>query len=285
MSEHGRLFDDVAEAYDRFRPGYPAALIDEACSIGDLATGSRVLDIGCGTGKLTAALAERGLVVEAVDPGPRMVQIARRYVPTARFHVASFEDVELASGAFDAAFSAMAFHWVAPEVSWSKAARVLRPGGLLALLWYINGSTELDAALLAVWRAVLPEAADWPSRDDPTMWEGAQRRRGNVSELWSWLASRDLARPEAAHLFTDVRLSKRPVEVVESIEEVIGHVRTTTAYLRLDGERRRVLERSLADAVEARGGTYRSTHLATLVTARAAGPGAVERRSSHVWTG
>ena len=271
MTEHGRLFDDVAEAYDRFRPSYPASLIDEACSIGGLGAGSRVLEIGCGTGKLTAALAERGLDVEAVDPGPRMVEIARRHVPTARFHVANFEDVGLAPGAFDAAFSAMAFHWVAPDVSWSKAARVLRPGGLLALIWYINGSTELDAALLAAWRAVLPEAADWPSRDDATLWEAAQERRGNVSELWSSLASRDLARPEAADLFTGVRLSKLPVEIVESTEEVIGHVRTTTAYLRLDAERQGVLEQSLAEVVEARGGTYRSTHFATLVTARAVG--------------
>jgi SAM-dependent methyltransferase len=272
VTERGRLFDGVAEAYDRFRPSYPAPLIDEACSIGGLEAGSRVLDLGCGTGKLTVALAERGLDVEALDPGPRMVEIARRHVPTARFHIAGFEEADLPSGAFDAVFSAMAFHWVAPDVGWSKAARVLRPGGLLALIWYINGSTELDAALLAVWRAVLPEAADWPSRDDPAMWEAAQGRRGNVSELWSWLANRDLARPEAAGLFTDVRLSKLPVEIAESTNEVIGHVRTTTAYMRLDAERQGILERRLADVVEARGGTYHSTHFATLVTARVAGP-------------
>jgi SAM-dependent methyltransferase len=271
MTEHGRLFDDVADAYDRFRPGYPASLIEEACSIGDLRAGSRVLEIGCGTGKLTAALVERGLAVEAVDPGPRMVEIARRHVPAAQFHIAGFEDVELPSGAFDAAFSATAFHWVAPDVSWSKAARLLRPGGLLALIWYIGGSMELDTEVLAAWRAVLPEAADWPSRDEQTLWDGAQARRGNVSELWSWLGRRDIARPEAADLFTDARLSKMPVETVESAEEMIGQVRTTSAYLRLDAERQGVLERRLADLVEAEGGTYRSTHFATLVTARAAG--------------
>jgi ubiquinone/menaquinone biosynthesis C-methylase UbiE len=110
VTEHGRLFDDVAEAYDRFRPSSLASLIDEACSIGGLEAGSRVLDIGCGTGKLTAALAERGLDVEAVDPGPRMVEIARRHVPTARFHIAGFEEAELPSEAFDAVFSALAFH-------------------------------------------------------------------------------------------------------------------------------------------------------------------------------
>jgi SAM-dependent methyltransferase len=272
VTEHGRLFDDVAEAYDRFRPSYPASLVDEACSIGGLAAGSRVLEIGCATGKLTVALAERGLDVEAVDPAPRMVQIARRHVPSARFHIASFEDVELPSGAFDAAFSATAFHWVAPEVSWCKTARLLRPGGLLALIWYVGGSMELDTEILAAWRAVPPEAADWPTRDDRTFLEGAQERRGNVSELWSWLGRRDLTRPEAADLFTDVHMSTELIDTAESAEELIGHIRTTSAYLRLDAERRGVLERSVADLIEAQGGTYRSSHFATLVTARAAGP-------------
>jgi SAM-dependent methyltransferase len=271
MTEHGRLFDGVADDYDRFRPSYPPSLIDEACSIGGLEAGSRVLEIGCGTGKLTADLVARGLAVDAVDPGPRLVDIARRRNPRVRFHVAAFEDVELAPGAFDAAFSATAFHWVAPEVGWSKAAHVLGPGGLLALIWYIGGSLELDTEVLAAWRAVLPEAADWPTRDDQTLWEGAQGRRDNVSELWSWLGRRDISRPEAAELFTDVRLSKVPVETMESAAEMIGQVRTTSAYLRLDDERRRILERRLADLVEAEGGTHRSMHFATLVTAQAAG--------------
>ena len=48
-------------------PGYPASLVDEACSIGDLGTGSRVLEIGCATGKLTGALAERGLDVRTTS--------------------------------------------------------------------------------------------------------------------------------------------------------------------------------------------------------------------------
>ena len=125
------------------------------------------------------------------------------------FHVGRFEDVELPDGGFGAVFSATAFHSGDPAVGWSKAARVLRPGGILALLAYIGGRSELDAGFLAAWREVLPEAARWSSRDERTLWEGAEARRGNVSELWAWLAQRELATAEAAELFGDARGSRR----------------------------------------------------------------------------
>jgi SAM-dependent methyltransferase len=266
----GELFDAIAEDYDRFRPGYPPALVDEACAIAGLRPGSPVLEIGCGTGQLTVALAERGLRIDAVDPGPNMVAAARRRAPVARFHVGRFEDVELPAGGFAAVFSAAAFHWVEPDVGWVKVARLLRPGGVLALLWHFGGALELDDGMLGAWRAVLPEAASWGARDDATLWAGADARIGNVSELWAWLGKRRIARPEAARLFADVRLSKLPIERAQDVDAVLGEVRTTSAYLRLDADGRRELEARLARVVEAEGGTHRMRTYATLVTARAA---------------
>nr|MBA2332919.1 class I SAM-dependent methyltransferase [Actinomycetota bacterium] len=126
----GEVFDDVAQAYDDVRSGYPAALVDAALEQGGLTAGSPVVEVGCGTGKLTELLVERGLCVEAVDPGPRMIDVARRRVAgsrLARFHVSRFEDVELPAGSFEAVFSATAFHWVDPAVGWREAARLLLP--------------------------------------------------------------------------------------------------------------------------------------------------------------
>jgi ubiquinone/menaquinone biosynthesis C-methylase UbiE len=266
----GLLFDHVAAAYDRVRPGYPASLVDEACSLAGLTSGARVVEVGCGTGKLTVSLAERGLRVDAVDPGPEMVAIARRRVGAApvRFHVGRFEDVELPDRTFGAVFSATAFHWVDPAVGWSKVARVLRPGGILALLAYVGSPTELDDEVLAAWREVLPDAAGWSSRDDRTLWEGAEARRGNVSELWTWLTKRELARAEAAELFGDVRISTVRIEREETPDDALAFVRTTSSYLRLDAGRRRLLERLLAEAIARAGGAVRSTEHATLVSAR-----------------
>jgi ubiquinone/menaquinone biosynthesis C-methylase UbiE len=271
--QEGLLFDHVAADYDRVRPGYPASLVDEACSLAGLTSGARVVEVGCGTGKLTVSLAERGLHVEAVDPGPEMVAIARRRVGAAPvcFHVGRFEDVELPDGGFGAVFSATAWHWVDPAVGWSKAARVLRPGGILALLAYVGTRTEFDDEVLAAWREVLPDAAGWSSRDERTLWEGAEARRDNVSELWTWLTKRELATADAGELFGDVRISTARIEKEESPDEALAFVRTTSSYLRLDAGRRQQLEQRLGEAIARAGGAVRSTEHATLVSARVRG--------------
>jgi SAM-dependent methyltransferase len=272
MSEaHGLLFDRVAAEYDRVRRGYPAVLVDTACSTAGLAAGSCVVEVGCGSGKLTGALVERGLSVDAVDPGPELVAIARSRVGNApvRFHVGRFEDVDLPTGTFEAVFSATAFHWVDPGVAWSKAARLLRPDGVLALFTHVGGwLLELEPEFLAAWREVLPEAAEWAARDPETLWRGAEARRGNISELWAWLTKREIARREAADLFGDVRLEHVPIDLEETADELLALLRTTSAYLRLDQARRDPLEQRLTTLVEKAGGTYRSTMFATLVTAR-----------------
>ncbi len=272
--EPGLLFDRVAEEYDRVRLDYPATLVDTACSLARLRPGSPVVEIGCGTGKLTAALAERGLHVEAVDPGARMVVLARRRVggsATVNFRIGRFEDVDLPAAGFEAAFSATAFHWVDPSVGWAKVARLLQPGGVFALLTHV-GISPLDEQLHAVWTDVRPKSLEWVPRDRQTLFDGIESRLGNVSEVWAWLNQRDvLAREETAGLFTDVRLTTVASEEQETAEHLVAVTRTTSMYLGLDASDRQRLERGLAAMVEEAGGSFPLTVYAVLVTARGAG--------------
>ena len=122
--------------------------------------------MGCGTGKLTELLVERGLRVEAVDPGSNMIAVARRRLAgndAVDFHLGRFEDVDLPGKAFDAVFSATAFHWVEPAVGWAKAAAHLKLGGLLALLSHLTVRDEQSRAgqdeFVALLRKHEPEAA------------------------------------------------------------------------------------------------------------------------------
>ena len=176
--------------------------------------------------------------------------------------------MQLPAGAFDAVFSAAAFHWVDPAVGWTKAARLLRPGGLLALLMHTGGPNLLKLpGALAAWQEVLPEAATWKPRDAATLWAGVEPRRHNVSELWAWLERPDIARAEAAELFHEVDVAKLPVEGESTAEEVLAFLRTTSAYLSLDPARRELLERRLSAVLEDAGEPYRWTSHAVLVTA------------------
>jgi SAM-dependent methyltransferase len=126
-----RSFGAAAEAYERARPGYPDAAIDWL-----VPTGARtVLDLGAGTGKLTRSLVARGLEVVAVEPLAEMRAKLTEALPEARALEGTAEAIPLEDDSVDAITVAQAWHWVDPEKATAEAARVLRPGGTLGLVW------------------------------------------------------------------------------------------------------------------------------------------------------
>ncbi|MDN3258847.1 class I SAM-dependent methyltransferase [Streptomyces sp. CSDS2] len=142
-----RTFDEDAELYDRARPGYPPRLYDDLEQLAGAGPGSRVLEVGCGTGQATVPLAARGCRLTAVDAGPRMAAVARRKLAgfaAVEVVTAEFERWPLPPEPFDAVVSATAFHWIDPAVRMAKAAVALRPGGALAVVrtQHVRGGTE-----------------------------------------------------------------------------------------------------------------------------------------------
>ena len=148
MSELARSFDRAAVEYERARPGYPAALLD----LLPLGPEAEVLDLGAGTGKLTRVLVARYRRVVAVEPLDGMRAILEQVVPGAESLAGSAEAIPVADASVDAVFAAQAFHWFANDEAVAEIARVLRPGGLLALVW--NESTD-PSPLPEAYRAYL----------------------------------------------------------------------------------------------------------------------------------
>lgn len=130
------LFDGIAERYEVSRPGYPARVVEFVTATAGLGPGAAVLEVGCGTGQLTERLACSGFRLTAIDIGASMIAAARRRLTGAEvsFQVTSFEDLAAVDASFDLVISSAAFHWIDPEVAFTKSARLLRPGGWLALL-------------------------------------------------------------------------------------------------------------------------------------------------------
>jgi len=129
-----QTFGSVAELYDRARPTYPAAVFDDLAELAGLEPGSRVLEIGPGTGKATAELVRRGYSVTGVELSPELAAVARRRAPEAEIVVSDFEAWEPQRADFDLVVAFSASHWIAPELRYAKPARLLRPGGALGVV-------------------------------------------------------------------------------------------------------------------------------------------------------
>ncbi len=125
-------FDEVADLYDRVRPGFPEELFDELAAA--LPLSPAVVEVGPGTGQATKGLVARGARITAVELGAHLASVLARNLPTVEVVVGPFEEVDLAPGSFDAVVAANCYHWVSPEVRMSRPAALLRPDGHLALL-------------------------------------------------------------------------------------------------------------------------------------------------------
>jgi SAM-dependent methyltransferase len=273
----GTVFNEVAAEYDRHRPAYPDELVDQACQAAGIGSGAHVLEVGCGSGQLTRSLAARGLHVTALEPGENLMALARRNLAGTReveFLAAQFENALLPREQFQAVFSASAFHWIDPKVSWQKAADVLVPGGTLALIQYCGlaeprTKRDQEAALAAI-RKVAPDiAASWPAyRDLDATLAGMEQRRGNVSQVWAWFGSYDIAQDYAGRLFGDVQVTVMPKLVEHTLDELSALLRTMSFYARLSPGQRQALEREQEALYERLGRPVRASTVVALVTAR-----------------
>jgi SAM-dependent methyltransferase len=168
--ERRLVFGEAADLYDRARPSYPAVLVDDLVTL--VGPQARALDVGCGTGKATRLLAERGATGVAVEAHPAMAAVARGSLSGHRgwrIDVSGFEAWQPRGGdpPFDLVTCAQAWHWLDPDVRLHKAHGLLRPGGWLALFWNTHSpdqpAADLWRAIDEVYGRIAPEVAGLPT--------------------------------------------------------------------------------------------------------------------------
>lgn len=146
------------EDYERGRPGWPA----EVVSVGGVPPSASALELGAGTGKLTRLLAERFDQVVAVEPAEGMLALLRRACPTADIRQGDAEAIPVETGSVEAVYAAESFHWFDGALAIPEMERVLRPRGLLVLMWNVPGGPTVPSTAEA--ERLLMEAA--PPRDE-----------------------------------------------------------------------------------------------------------------------
>lgn len=210
--DRAESFGTVAEDYDRYRPSYPAALIDDLAA---LAPGT-VLDVGCGTGKAGRLLAARGLDVLGVEVDPAMAAVARGH--GLAVEVAAFESWDPAGRTFELVVCGQAWHWLDPEVAIPKAAGLLAPrrpagtspdraggyigAGTLALFWnYDELLPDTLSAVEPVYRRLAPELLEsvvlGDNRQDQRPHADLLRASGRFADVTTRTYRWDWARPAA----------------------------------------------------------------------------------------
>lgn len=218
MQQRSRSFDAWAVDYDRYRPGYPQTLFDHVANRLDLPADARVADLGAGTGKAALAMARRGWRVTAIEPGQGMLDVLGAQAAAAQVRVearrASAEETGLDSVSVDLVTAAQAFHWFDKEKAMPEIARIVRPGGGVAVFW--NARADDRSAFLSGHMDVLsryvPEAhLDRRNKDDDSTTSDDLGRSG-------WFAA-------------DPRVILEH-EVVMSIDDFVQYA-FTASYIRL----------------------------------------------------
>ena len=204
---HASSFGAAAAAYAEHRPDYAQAAVRWAL---ELAPGPRVLDLGAGTGKLTATLVALGAEVIAVEPDSAMLTELRRALPAVRALPGSAEAIPLPDASVDAVLAGNALHWFDMNVAGPEIARVLAPGGILAGLWNVmdnrvdwvaglervSGSAAIGARdTLSSWRAAtadmhLPNTGLVAQFGSPEQAEFPHGQRRTADSLVATIATR-----------------------------------------------------------------------------------------------
>ena len=168
-ADRARAFGAVAEAYDRARPGYPAAAVRWAVGR-DAAT---VLDLAAGTGKLTRTLAALGYDTVAVEPDDAMREVLAAGLPSVRALRGSAEVIPVDDASVDAVLVGQAWHWFDHERAGAELRRIVRPGGRVALLY---NTRDERVPWVARFAAATGESFD--TGTEPPEFDGVRGRAG-----------------------------------------------------------------------------------------------------------
>jgi SAM-dependent methyltransferase len=259
--ERRLIFGEVAELYDRSRPSYPAALVDDLIELAGLDGAVPVLEIGAGTGKATVAFASRGIPVLALEPSEAMATLARRNCaeyPGVRIELTDFERWHPGGDRYPLIYAAQSWHWIAPGERYARARAALAAGGVLAPFWNrpFWSRVELRDELAEAYARTAP-AAETDGPMHPANGGGPEQQEGWAEEI---ALADGLAHAE-------VRNYEWALDY--SAAEYLDLLATLSDYRLLPESTRQALSEAVAAVIEANGGRLRMAYFTRLCLARA----------------
>jgi ubiquinone/menaquinone biosynthesis C-methylase UbiE len=227
-------FNSLAGDYARFRTPYSDELFDVIIEFARPPAGGRVLDLACGTGLGMLQFVQRSLAVTGVDVAPAMIEQARAVLPhnaAVEFTIARAEALPFSDATFDLISCAQAFHWFEPRAAFSECARVLRPGGALAIFWkHAARDDVLTVTAEQIVRDWMGDEAATRSRDH------AVEHESGWPVFWEYVAPAGSPRNDRTLVDGEKRLIEFTLE--RTVDEFVGYQRSREKIRTVLGERR-----------------------------------------------
>ncbi|WP_127587478.1 class I SAM-dependent DNA methyltransferase [Paenibacillus koleovorans] len=257
--ERKHTFDQVAEAYEKYRPAYPSELFRDVQEYALLQPGDPILEIGCGTGQATQGFVQMGCdTITCVELGERLAAFTREKFkahPGVEVIQAAFEQWEGAGRQFKLAISGTAFHFIQPqELGYRKVHKLLEENGVIAFFWTVH---------VPSYEPVFNEIREWYRRFAPNLEDSRKPAVEQVIEQrveWT----------ERHGLFRDIRAkSYRRVDPL-SADAFVALLATNSGHRLLPEADREQLFNGIKETIERHGGTVSRPQAVVLVLARKA---------------
>jgi|SRR5919202_860590 SAM-dependent methyltransferase len=255
LEQRRTWYSPVADVYYNARPHYPKELIDRSVALAQLDSDASILEVGCGPGNATVAFAQFGFSMTCIEPNQDFCRLAQHncdQYPKVTICNTSFEEWELEAKQFNAVLSANAFHWIPPEIRYTKAAAAMCDNGFLILLWNLTPEPKYEVyqAIEEVYQAYAPSLVRY---------EGAQIQaeilRGFGQEILD------------SNCFKELVVEQTACEVTYSIDD---YLKLLSTLRRLEPQAKELLFAGLREKLEKFGDSVQLEFLSAVHVARKA---------------
>lgn len=249
------MFNRTSDYYDKYRPSYPREIIDTIIHKTGISIGSRLLEIGSGSGKATELFASKGYDILCIEPGPNLVEMGRKKFidyRNVKFDIARFEDYDVEASAYDVVFSAQSFHWIPQPIGFQKCSEALKENGYLALYWnmYITYDNEIDNELVKLSNKY-GGFADFLSECD------CEKR---ISSIVSQI--------ENSNLFLSPQVYRSLWKQTYSVDEYFGFILTGNRFVQKTEEEKERAYREIVKLADKNNGVIERPYLCVLYLAQ-----------------
>jgi SAM-dependent methyltransferase len=238
LEERKHWYSPAAADYNKARPLYPQALLQQVIEIAQLSAESTLLEVGCGPGTATVPFAQLDCSIIGLEPNSDFCAIALQNCspyPKVDLQNTSFEEWQPEGKTFDAVVAASSFHWIPADVGYPKAASILKENGSLILLWNkeLQPAYDVHQRLSDLYRAYAPSLERY---------EDQATQEQILHSLGSMMTN--------SGLFADVQSGQVKTEVIYTADEYLRLLNTYSPYLKLDPDCKKALFTGLKDRIE-----------------------------------